>query len=346
MLYIDQKYVGLISGKLERFKKKNDYLYNFRCPVCGDSAKNKVKARGYIYRKEGGLFVKCHNCDYGTNLGNLIKLLDAQLYKEYVFDSFGDKKRDRDIVTIPEPQKITKKENSDTSDVSDARLVDQLLDRLDTLPTDNEAVQFVRKRKIPKKYYKELYFVDDIQTMEQLIKRYKDRIVGHEPRLVIPYFNRQGQMTGVSCRDLRPNSDLRYMVMRIKKDSNLIYGVDRLDPAEHIYVVEGPLDSLFIPNCIAVGGLAMSHKLLGMLPMERSTLIFDNEPRNKDVMKSMKKSIDAGFKVFVWPNYIDEKDVNDLIVSGFDHAKLLPLINTHTYQGLSALNEFNRYRKT
>ena len=77
-IYVDRKYLNLVSHRLKKFKRKNDDLYNFRCPLCGDSQKNQSKARGYVYRKKNDLFFKCHNCGSGTTMANLIKKLDSE----------------------------------------------------------------------------------------------------------------------------------------------------------------------------------------------------------------------------------------------------------------------------
>ena len=74
--YIDLNYISKIRPRLQQFKKKRDYLFNFRCPVCGDSKKSKTKARAYLYRVKNDMFFKCHNCSASHNLANLIKLVD------------------------------------------------------------------------------------------------------------------------------------------------------------------------------------------------------------------------------------------------------------------------------
>ena len=83
-LYIDLKYINMISNRLPMFTRKDDYLFNCRCIICGDSSEKKNKARGYFYKKENNMFYRCHNCDYGTTVGKFIEQLDPILYKEYV----------------------------------------------------------------------------------------------------------------------------------------------------------------------------------------------------------------------------------------------------------------------
>jgi transcription elongation factor Elf1 len=86
--YIDIKYLNIISPQLQKFKKKGDNLWNFRCPYCGDSQKNKTKARGFVYQKKNDLFFKCHNCDVGTTVGKLIEYLDSKTYKDYIMERY------------------------------------------------------------------------------------------------------------------------------------------------------------------------------------------------------------------------------------------------------------------
>ena len=85
--YIDLKYINEISGRLSQFKKKGDYLYNFRCPHCGDSKKSKTKARAYLYRVKNDMFFKCHNCNEGQSLTNFLKFLDNKKYEEYLLEN-------------------------------------------------------------------------------------------------------------------------------------------------------------------------------------------------------------------------------------------------------------------
>ena len=91
MLHTDLKFVNLLSCHFEKFVRKGDYLFNVRCPLCGDSQVKKTKMRGYIYRDKQRLAFKCHNCNVNAWLGTIIKQLAPQLYKEYIFETFQDK---------------------------------------------------------------------------------------------------------------------------------------------------------------------------------------------------------------------------------------------------------------
>ena len=106
-MYIEQKYLLLASSQLSQFTKKGDYLWNFRCPYCGDSHKSKTKARGYVFRKEQKLLYRCHNCSKGTTLQGLLKHIDVNIYKDYIFEQFKKDKTNKELdgkLTFTQPK--------------------------------------------------------------------------------------------------------------------------------------------------------------------------------------------------------------------------------------------------
>ena len=94
-MYIEIKYLNLLSPRLDKFKQKKDYLWNFRCPICGDSQRNKNKVRGFVFQVKGDLLYKCHNCQYSVPLPKLIEQLDPALYKQYRLEKFKDSNKPR-----------------------------------------------------------------------------------------------------------------------------------------------------------------------------------------------------------------------------------------------------------
>ena len=140
-LLIDQKYTLLISPRFEKFQRKSDYLYACRCPLCGDSKKNKSKMRGYIYRKGNDLFYKCHNCGAGISLGNLIKQLDSGLYKEYVMERYksgeGSNNSIKQITVNITPPKFDKID-------TDKNYVNA--ERCDKLSENHFCIQYLKKK--------------------------------------------------------------------------------------------------------------------------------------------------------------------------------------------------------
>ena len=338
MIWLDIKYMNILSLQLDRFKLKNNnpYLANFRCPFCGDSVKDKKKARGYIFAKNSGLIYKCHNCGVGTNFKKLLKLVDKALYNDYNLEYYKEKSGNNtsnklDIV-MSAPQ------------FEEKRLLDRLLDRLSVLPEDNRAVLYAKSRKLPKRVFDELYYIEDMKQIDQLSPKYKDKIVGTEDRLLIPFYNRVGSLIGVHCRALG-DEKLRYVSIRINDNYPMIYNYDKLNFSKPIFCFEGPFDSMFIENSCAVGNLDLVSASQ-YLPRENTTFVFDNKPRNKDVVYQMRQASKRGFHVFVWPASIEEKDLNEYVQNtDATEEQLVDLINKNTFHDLTLRMKINNWSK-
>ncbi len=338
MLYIDTKFANLLSPQLELFKIKqqNPYLANFRCPLCGDSKKNKRKTRGYLYTKKGSLFYKCHNCGVGTNFGNLLKTVNVSLFDQYRMERY---KEGLDMGNAARPN--SKVEFKFEAPVFEEKnLLDRLLPNLKSLPDHNPAVEFARRRKIPESRFKDLYYIDDVSKIEQLSPKYKEKIKDIEPKLLIPFYGIDGTLVGVSCRDLGDNN-LRYLTIHIDKDSDMIYNLDRIDRNKTIYVTEGPFDSMFLDNACSVGNTSLTS-VEKYLPKEKCVLVFDNQPRNREVVKIIRRAVESGWQMVIWPNNIEEKDINDMVMAGIDVQEM---INKSTWSGLRLILKFNEWSK-
>lgn len=338
MNYVDVKYVGILSSRLDNFKKKTNTLYNFRCPICGDSEKNRYKARGYLYPSQDGtsFIFKCHNCGDTRSLANLIKLLDHTLYQKYLLEGFG--KKDKRFQPKAKKKKTPK---------IDASYLERLgAERVDRIPKNHAVHQFINDRRIPDSSLSRLYYIHDDKMLEKVDPIYKGRIIGNQPRLVLPFFNREESLVGIAARAINGASTLRYLAFRLDKDAPMIFGLDRIkrNSRDSVYVVEGPIDSLFLPNAIAVGG-ADFKKLESEIRKDKCIIIFDNEPRNIEIIKRMKSLIDDGYNVCIWPQNIKEKDINDMVLSGIPASKIQDVINKNTYSGLKAMTAFNAWKK-
>ena len=336
-LYIDLKYINYISSRLPLFKRKSDYLFNFRCTICGDSSNKKNKARGYFYKVKNDMYMKCHNCSVSIHFGSFLKQTDQMLYSQYALERYANdtpknKPHREPQLTFKEP--VFQKKS----------ILDELLDRVDTLPEDHQAVQFCNKRLIPADKFERLYYIDNISNIEQLSDKMKDRIKSKEPRLVLPFYDTQKRLTGVTCRAL-DNNALRYITVKIRSDELLVFGQDHLNPQDHIYVTEGPIDSLFLPNSIAVSGTGFNK--LELLPYDKSkmTIIVDNQPRNKEVCKVIENIVDKNYNVVIWPQTQKEKDINDLILAGKSPSSVKSIIDRNTFQGLQARANFFAWKR-
>lgn len=334
-LYIDVKYLTQISHRFELFKKKNDYLWNVRCPICGDSQKNKRKMRGYFFKVDNDLMYKCHNCGHGAHFGNMLKSLDALLYKEYVMERYsegGHRKKHGTEKAVKQQVKI---------DFVPKPLWTRLMDCLYDLPAEHEAIQYVNSRRLPKESHKRLYYIDNIKNVVQLNNKYKESIKTTEPRLAIPFVDKDGKLTALSLRGMRGET-LRYVLVKVDEDAPTVFGLDSIDENATITVVEGPLDSLFLENAIACAGTSFNKIDELNLPKENMTIVFDNQPKNTDVCRLMQKYIKLGYQICIWPENVNGKDINDMVI---DNIEPNNIIRQHTYKGLQAELKFAAWRK-
>ena len=315
MVFIDVKFIMMLSPRLDKFKKLRDYLYNFRCPFCGDSEKFTNKARGYFYRVKDQMNFRCHNCSHGTTAGNVIKELDPDLYKEYVKEKwetsgYGNGGRTQEPnFKFREP--IFKKK--------DPKLRD--LVPINKLTTTHPARQVVEARKIPEKHFDKFFLVHRFYEWAEISSNQD------HPRLVIPFYNEDGEVFAAQGRAFGKEQP-KYLTTKFD-DKPKIFGLERVDWNRKVYVVEGPIDSLFIHNCIAVAGSDFQH-----IPQDGVVVILDNEPRSKEIIKKMANLIDTDYELVIWPSDIQEKDVNDMILAGRQDIKTI--IDNNTFSGLEA----------
>lgn len=342
MLYIDAKYAQILGSRLRNFKQTKDYTWNFSCPVCGDSAKNKLKARGYIFRAKSDLFVKCHNCGYSSNIGNLIKHVDAKLYDEYVLERYksgatryNDHKDIADTSVVLETPKEELLEDDILSSLS----------RIDLLPLTHPAVKYVVQRKIPKDKWNRLYFAPKFKAFTNSVTaKFQEPIQDEHPRMIIPFFTPAGKCFAFQGRAYG-KEEPKYYTIKVDETQEKIYGLDTIDYGRRIYVVEGPIDSLFLPNAIAVSGASFDTPTIRQL-LTNATIIMDNEPRSKEIVKLLDKNIKAGYSVCMFPEHIKQKDINDMILhSGMTVDEILHTINTNTFSGIEATLRFSTWKK-
>ena len=329
--YIDLKFINDLSGRLSQFKKKTDYLFNFRCPHCGDSQKSKTKARAYLYRVKNDMFFKCHNCGQGQNLANFIKFVDPKIYEQYLLERYK-----KSAPATPKPKfdfKPTKFTNQTPIDD---------LKSIKDLPEDHPARLYCVNRKIPEKYFDKLFLSDKFMTLVNEVKPNTYKITKDHPRLIIPFYDTTGKVFAFQGRAFGKEQP-KYLTIKLDENKQKVYGLDKVSFQKPIYITEGPIDSLFIDNCLAAGGADLFLK--NKIPNENITYIFDNEPRNKEIVKRMYKVIEQDFNVVIWPEDLQLKDVNDMIMSGLTKFELQDIISNNTYSKLSALTKLNYWKK-
>ena len=343
MLYIDLQYTNRLGTYLRNFKQKDQYLFNASCPVCGDSTTKKTKARLYIYRQKTGMFVRCHKCGYSTNLGNLIKYVDPNLYSEYVFERYkSSPKKHNDHIKVEEAFPILTENKPPQILLEDDVL--SKLKRLDTLSETHAAVKYARKRKIPEEYFNLLYYTPRFfKYVNENIKHQFPKLEQDHPRFIIPYFNAFGKCFALQGRSFG-KEEPRYYTIKIDDTEEKIYGLDRVDYSKPILITEGPIDSLFLPNALAVSGSSFDTQTIKQI-LTNATIVADNEPRHFDILKILEGNINKGYRVCMFPDSFPYKDINEAIMGGMTSKEILGIITDNTYSGLEAKLRFTTYKK-
>ena len=336
-LYIDKKFVSLVSTKLDRFQQKSEFLWNFRCPICGDSHKNKLKTRGYIYRRKSDLFYTCHNCSTSVSFGNFLKTVDRSLYREYQLDRY--KCESSGNVPKPDFSMAMEKPVFETK----APSIDDLLINIDDLANNHAAKHYIKDRKIPTEKWKKIYYADDFEDFVKRILPDYDKVLYAEPRIVIPFYDENGILLGFQGRAVL-NSKIKYITIKLSDDNRKIYGMDTLDKSKRIYVVEGPIDSMFLNNSIAMMDASLYNAVLSLGDLDY-VFVYDNEPRNSDVCKNMQKTISMGKNICVWPKHVRDKDINDMVKTYGSPSFVQGIIDNNTFRDHRAKLEFEMWKK-
>ena len=318
---VDSKFIGLISPRLQKFKKIKANLYNFRCPICGDSQKNKSKTRGYLYGVKADVNFRCHNCGASMTLSSFLKELDPVIHKQYVFERFKGSKTGRGTVVeepkfeFKPPQFAPKVDLPKASEVSAAR-------------------EYLEKRSLDsKKFYYTKAFKKWVNTFGQRF----DDVRYDEPRIIIPLIYKN-QLIGFQGRSLGPNS-VKYITIMLDDDSPKIYGLDDINDKFPVFVTEGPFDSTFVSNSIAMCGSDGDVRRWGV---NDPVWVYDNEPRNREIVKRISDTISRGEKVVIWPSNIVEKDINDMVLGGHN---VMEVLQSNTYSNLEANLKFNTWKR-
>tara|TARA_Y100000592_G_scaffold99984_1_gene178078 strand:- start:710 stop:1678 length:969 start_codon:yes stop_codon:yes gene_type:complete len=318
---IDSKFIGLISTKLSKFKKVKADLYNFRCPICGDSKKNKNKARAYIYAIKNNANFKCHNCGSSLSFNNFLKDQDPQLHRQYKLEKFKSGFTGKNFV-VNEPDFVFEKPKFTQ------KIVLPLCSEVESAST------YLRRRRIdPAKFY----YAEDFGAFVRTFKGMDHQNLRQEPRIIIPLYYKKN-LIGFQGRSLDSKS-IKYITIMLEEGAPKIYGLDGIGKEKSIYIVEGPFDSTFVENSIAMCGADVD---VGSFGWSDYIWVLDNEPRNREIVNRISKLINRKQKVVIWPNNIDEKDINDMVLAGHNVQNL---VESNIYSGLEAQLKFNNWKK-
>ena len=356
-IYIERKFLGFVSSKLEQFKQKNTDLYNFRCPYCGDSQKNKLKARGYVYRKSNDYFFICHNCGKSTTFAKFLEYIDGTTYKQYILERYSTgetgygsniKKPDFEQLKGNAYARFQSSLNNSRGDSAESEKLERTWRAfahysINNLPEEHYARAYIKNRKIPANFWNEILFVPKFKDFldEEFPEHSKDE-VPNDDRVVLLYTNEKGEITNIAGRALS-DTKIRYVTVKVS-DEKKVFGLHRVQKENRIYIVEGQFDSFFLPNSVASGDSNLGG-VAAIFPELDTVLVYDNEPRNRDIVKQIEKSIDKGYRVCLFPESVKGKDVNDMIQDGLTSEEITSIIDSNTVNGLEAKLKFTHWKR-
>ena len=333
--FVDAHYVNLLSNRLDKFVRKKTDVYNFRCPYCGDSQKHKNKARGYFFRVKTDLVYKCHNCGVGRTLPNFLKDNAPDLYDEYIMERYKSGTTGKgSYVPKPKFNKPVFKKKEDLESIS-------------SLNNEHPAVKYLADRQIPKKFWNELFYTKDFCTWVNKNKPSFTQIKNDKPRIVIPFIKPSEKEDGgyhegwfgFQGRSLDPKDQLRYITIMLDENQSKVYGLHRINPHEKVYIVEGPFDSLFLENSVGMAGSDIDPRSYNWSDY---IWVYDNEPRNREIVNRINKTISRGDQVIIWPKHVQQKDINDMVLSGHNVKNLLESNTYHKLEATLKLKDWNK----
>ena len=333
MSFLEEEYLRRVSYKLRNFKSNGHHKFKFSCPICGDSKKSLNKTRGSAYDKEGSLLIGCYNCGYSTIFPVFLNHLDPILFQEFNMERFKDK-LSRELSTV---------ETKNPFDaISTKKYVPNIflsLDELKYLDDDHPAKILAVKRKLPIEDREFFYVENFIEWTKGHSDKFEKVKGDNHPRIVIPFKARDGHYIGYSARAINGEEPKYYRIFIDEDEKEKFYGIDRLDESKQVYVLEGEIDSMFIPNAIAV-----SNGKLDVYLNKDAIFVPDADKRNPHIVRNIEKMIDAGLKVCLFPADLPGKDINEFIVAGLTQEKIMSIIHSNMCQGLSGKMKFNTWR--
>lgn len=332
-LYVDQSFIGQMSYRLPLFRWCSPTLANFRCVICGDSARNEFKRRAYFYKNVSGdgFNFQCHNCGASHSLYTFIDIVFPELLKQYKFESFassGNKKH-----TVIEEAIPFKKLEVVFDDVTP----------VDLLPESHKVVRYLlNERKLPEELLERFLHVEKYVEWLKETTQNPDLHYKEHSRILIPYTTKNDHIYRYVARSYDCDVAAKYLYTDLDLGSS-IFNIYHVDPKQQVYVVEGQIDAMILGNqAIALGNA--KYDQAGLSEFDDFVIVPDHETRNLNIVSSIEKSINLGMKVCIWPKFYG-KDINDMLKNGLSIDSIKDIIQSNSYQGPLAKLKFNAWRR-
>ena len=209
--------------------------------------------------------------------------------------------------------------------------------KISQLSWDHPAKQYVIKRQIPNIYHAKFRWTPKFMAWTNRLIPYKfkqEALKYDEGRIVIPFYDKKKRFFAYTGRVLG-DSNPRYALIVLDNDVPLLYGLDSINFSKHIVAVEGPIDACFLENCLALCGSNIAA-LTKVTEPDTITVVFDNEPDKPETKSKIIGAINHGFKVCIWPKWVQYKDINEMIINEWDQKYIQDLIKDNTFSGHEA----------
>lgn len=342
-LYHQVKYLNMISGYFDMFRQVRDGLWNCRCPYCGDSKKNKFLRRGFFKVEQGDIFYYCHNCHKSSSFPFVLKDYAPNLFDEYKLEVFNESRP-----SAKRKQETSYDFSNTRLDIMSANTIKKNYDFLGLLsvadmPDTHSLKQYIKGRQIPEKYYKKLFYTNNYSELAKTFGYENYERLPEDERLVIPFYDSDGEIEVIQGRDLSGTSHMRYITIKKYESSVKCYGLDEYDSSQQGYVFEGPIDSMFIDNAVASADADLTR--VCEVVKNDPIFVYDAQPRNVNILNNIQKAIDMNLSVCLLPEIEGGKDINDMILEGRTPDEIKIMIHQHTYKGLKAKLAFGEWRK-
>jgi len=304
---LERQIISVLTSNLTPYSSGKNY-YNFRCNVCGDSKKNKMKRRGYLIRKrDKPWYFYCHNCQISMSAIKWLKEYFPLNYREYIKEILSSKKE-----SIIKPILVKHINQENISEKDEIKFFIPILKGKGEL--FDSAIKLCEKRLIPENVWKEWFVAINGKY------RY---------RLIIPFKNNKNKIYYWQGLKLKNYLNPKYL-SRLGENLNSIYNFYNIDRNKPVQIVEGVIDSLFLENSIALTGLKIHNELLKDLNFKYFLLDYDDSG-----IKNSIKLLEQGKYIFNWNKFSrdyalpkrEKFDINDVCIylnkpKGFNFEEL------------------------
>lgn len=351
MSWVDTKYIGLMATRLDRYKQTGPTTHIFRCPYCGDSQKHTHKTRGYFYHIKDDVRFKCHNCGESRSLRDFIKDICPDLYRGYLFDFFGPSTQAAKPLSeekVPDAFKVSSKGMTLRFKKKEGFLSN--FKPVAVLKPSNPGRAYVEKRMLPEKFWQSIYYVEDANDVFSRIDAYKHKEwKGQHDAIMVPFYSREedGFTTMfVQLRFLGDDPPIRYLTLELEGDIKA-WGLERVDPAKRVYILEGAFDAMFVENAVACAGadVGQLESYLRSIGCEDIVAVWDSDfAVNPDVRAKLENAVNNGMAVALIGPGLDGKDINEAVQKGMNPTSVMAYLDSRVFKGLDAQLELARYK--